>query len=984
MEKSVATKYKVRKFLKIFSFLLLFLLFALIIWGYVRIIPQDIKYSNVTSSSFTVSWNTKFPTKGTAVLIEANNKLPVSLAIFEDNNWYDSRDVKRAELESTARTADNVLKNGSFGVSIQDFVTERVISEKGNYYTHHIEITGLDPEKQYGIMIGDAIMSFNTSLFSNTPTVTTTAVPKEIDVPVPVYGQIKDAKNESKDMNKLATLTDAVVYFNYLDETTGEKSNVFSSTLNSEGSWYIDASLATDKDGENFLDKYSSTITNILGEIVIDAGTLGTWKKTINMHESAPVETIVLNAPDVSQDQSNPYILRRIDSAVSDNGIVKGANAMEGGCFWISYCGCGKKEKEKWVDCACDEDTLKARGCAGQQSAQEAVSSLDSTQCAGGKAPGSHEVYAGVCKECKSYKSYYTWQNVDMSLCTNGGNGGQGDGKRVNINPGQTCNDPDGCTCNSSDQYIPGSGTQASNPISISIGAQCTENSSQTGQGDGVKSNKNAGERCDDTDGCNCIDSMQSSVNYNQVCIAGVADLETAECWENIASMKLYRDNGDQKEVCKNNKWQPIGFLSTYTGCKTEEPCSGNFRCVKDNIIYSCSSSIADGNKFTLVPVTNENKAGEMRSAIEVPIRSAGEKCMDGPCLCTDGPMKNKLIDTNQYCLQVTNCYDGNEGLICDLDGKKCSDQYDTENSSYKCNASLLTSPIKKVFAAEDTAKESKKYIIDPQTGYISGIQEGMYIFQNEGKTYMFTVESKDLEVNGGKILVFIDKNSDGVYNEGSDIKISELASQITINAVKEKYSYSLKQGFNFVNFPFLVDNSESRTAAGLLKTLNEVYGDSIYSISKYDGKWKIVGQNATVYDTNDFQLVPGQGYIIKAKKNIDISIVGQPVLFETDSDKAPITLYQGWNLVGTYGTNVKQYTAKTLIEGINNFKAIDFTADNVSRWESDVQRYDGLQITNQNGIDITYGFDFPINSQQAYFVRILQGKGNWQLELEK
>ncbi|MFA5623403.1 MAG: hypothetical protein WC981_04200, partial [Candidatus Dojkabacteria bacterium] len=74
---------------------------------------------------------------------------------------------------------------------------------------------------------------------------------------------------------------------------------------------------------------------------------------------------------------------------------------------------------------------------------------------------------------------------------------------------------------------------------------------------------------------------------------------------------------------------------------------------------------------------------------------------------------------------------------------------------------------------------------------------------------------------------------------------------------------------------------------------------------------------------------------------------------------------------------------AKSLIQSINKYEPVDFTANNVSRWESDVQRYDGFQLSNENGIDIEYGFDFPINTLQSYFVRILQGKGNWQPELK-
>ena len=68
---------------------------------------------------------------------------------------------------------------------------------------------------------------------------------------------------------------------------------------------------------------------------------------------------------------------------------------------------------------------------------------------------------------------------------------------------------------------------------------------------------------------------------------------------------------------------------------------------------------------------------------------------------------------------------------------------------------------------------------------------------------------------------------------------MSDLASIVQVEPIELRYTYVLKQGFNFVSFPFLVSNQEYRTAASLLKKLNEVYKDTIYSIAKYDGSWK-------------------------------------------------------------------------------------------------------------------------------------------------
>ena len=188
----------------------------------------------------------------------------------------------------------------------------------------------------------------------------------------------------------------------------------------------------------------------------------------------------------------------------------------------------------------------------------------------------------------------------------------------------------------------------------------------------------------------------------------------------------------------------------------------------------------------------------------------------------------------------------------------------------------------------------------------------------------------------------------------------------------------------NFVSLPFLLSEEYGRTASGLLQNLNEIHSNAIYSISKYDGTWKIVGQNVEVYDANDFQLLPGQGYIFKAKRDVKISLWGHPIQFETTEDSAAITFFKGWNLIGLYGNNIKQYTAKSLIQDINAYQPIDFTANNVTKWDAEVQRYEGLQLDIENGAEMEYGFDYNLNTLQGYFVRISEGTGNWQPSVRK
>jgi hypothetical protein len=360
-----------------------------------------------------------------------------------------------------------------------------------------------------------------------------------------------------------------------------------------------------------------------------------------------------------------------------------------------------------------------------------------------------------------------------------------------------------------------------------------------------------------------------------------------------------------------------------------------------------------------------------------------GEKCVtEGvECSCRRTGNSNFKIQPDEYCPEVdaAQCVNvtSHQGKICNQDGTKCGSSGNCDQASSGKFFDNLISKVKdwlslsmqKVSAQE--SEKSNEYIFDVGTGLLSNLTEGIYDFEYEGETYAFEIGPDQSEV-----MLFIDKNSNDEFDEGIDVKISDYASQVTVTAYSKVYEYELEEGLNFVNFPFIVEDEDRRTAASLLEILNEVNDDLIYSISKFvGGKWKMVGQNTELYDNDDFQLLPGQGYIIKAKEDVDISIPGRPIKFNSEADSAPIYLSQGWNLIGLYGTKVKSYTAKSLIQDINTD---DFTADNVTKWVKDTQAYDGFQVTDGE----EYGFDYPLNKLESYFVRIKEGQGNWQPSL--
>jgi hypothetical protein len=95
----------------------------------------------------------------------------------------------------------------------------------------------------------------------------------------------------------------------------------------------------------------------------------------------------------------------------------------------------------------------------------------------------------------------------------------------------------------------------------------------------------------------------------------------------------------------------------------------------------------------------------------------------------------------------------------------------------------------KNVFASSNVLG-AQDYIIDSQTGTISGLKEGVFLFEYNGKPYVFNIEQEELDTRNGEISIYIDNNKKNIYDEGVDTKISDLGSQISISTLKQSYKY--------------------------------------------------------------------------------------------------------------------------------------------------------------------------------------------------
>jgi len=186
----------VKKILIILSLLLSLSFIGLFVYEYIRITPSDIYFTNLSSGSVTVSWTTKSPSGGSAIFKNAGNIIPISIGGLGHEKFFDTRDVKEAELLAVTETAQNRGDSESLTIAMDTFETEITVTDKGKYYTHHVEIQGLEPETEYSFMVGDRLLFRKIEDVDSISTIKTLSVPDKIVTPIPAYGSVLDAQNE--------------------------------------------------------------------------------------------------------------------------------------------------------------------------------------------------------------------------------------------------------------------------------------------------------------------------------------------------------------------------------------------------------------------------------------------------------------------------------------------------------------------------------------------------------------------------------------------------------------------------------------------------------------------------------------------------------------------------------------------------------------------------------------------------------------------
>ncbi|MEI6462095.1 MAG: fibronectin type III domain-containing protein [bacterium] len=204
--------------------------------------PENVRLTNLTDQSFTLSWTTKnLTTTGAVYVLENSNFVPI-LSRITSKKFYDSRDDLQVNW-------------------YQDFNRERL-------FTHSVDISGLKPETKYNFRIESGNFIYDVTNQLGSDNITTLITPDNNVTPSPIYGRVMRADEINPQMGALVYLT---------LENDGKYSSQLSTVTTYNGTYTLDLSNSRDEDSKVF----SASDRTIL-HFEVDSGNRGklTYQQT--------------------------------------------------------------------------------------------------------------------------------------------------------------------------------------------------------------------------------------------------------------------------------------------------------------------------------------------------------------------------------------------------------------------------------------------------------------------------------------------------------------------------------------------------------------------------------------------------------------------------------------------------------------------------------------------------------------------------------
>lgn len=229
---------------------------------FVTNIPKEVRVTNVTGTSVTITWYTDNPDVG-VVAVKSKNSFTPLFQKFDSVLAYDDRDVAVARKEmadSLTKQAQKTLDVNEEVLIDEEKLNDVRVEKKGRFYTHHVTISNLSEQTKYYFRIGNGLFFWNVkeanqkTLDFEAPAVKefsfeTFKSPEEIKVPDSAYGKILSLAKNKDGFLVSNPSTDSIVFLKATKED-GKASLYLSSVTNSDGGWIIDKSGLREENGE--------------------------------------------------------------------------------------------------------------------------------------------------------------------------------------------------------------------------------------------------------------------------------------------------------------------------------------------------------------------------------------------------------------------------------------------------------------------------------------------------------------------------------------------------------------------------------------------------------------------------------------------------------------------------------------------------------------------------------------------------------------
>ncbi len=415
---------------------------------------RDVRITNVTGTSATVTWITDEPARGSVIYSKEDRWFPL-LNYLGKKRAYDDRDVEEVSYGNYA------------------------FKGWGKYYVHHVTLRDLEPKSSYYFKISSGYKTVDSKTYI--PIIETAGIQNVVSDPYPAYGVVMlDSGEINNDVIVIARLV------GYSNNGIEPRSQLLSTYTNDSGGFSIDinnvqledfsGNFDTNKSFSLVLDVYSRFGWRLdsrfdkdnlqpINDIVIYTGEEESEDKTLNKRDRflssligsvyAGDECAGLRGRHCNQDSCSSWLCRDVGGGNYVWGDEKVCDSMCSGMgCWASRCsggsgGGGGQQQGESCSGVVDGD-LSGYSCQGgvlRNSSGNTVTYWCGTGC-----PVTIERNSSCCRN-----------HNDVCSCGGGGSGGSsgegGDGSYHNdyCGPGYYCVDNHFYNCNASKENYTGS-----------------------------------------------------------------------------------------------------------------------------------------------------------------------------------------------------------------------------------------------------------------------------------------------------------------------------------------------------------------------------------------------------------------------------------------------------------------------------------------------------------------------------------------------